>query len=258
MTERSKPSAEWETRAAEQGKSLQGVLFRGLPPVANRALDRWHLWLPRLPLGASLLDFGCGYGRLSGPALRERPDLSVFGQDFALTYCRLFRAEVAPAVQADIAAPPVRAGALDAVMAVTALMYCERARMPAVLAGLIATLKPGGLALLVDPGAEAQQLARRWWPPSRASGTAGAGFARAEYRQLVEQAGFRILAAGGNLRFSLAAPLLVTLGRFAPFGHWLARLVGARDQRLGGYSRLALHRWLLLEKAGSAASERGR
>src|SRR6185437_2568770 len=155
---------QWEQRAAQSGSQLSGVLFRGFSAKANAAMHHWHEWvvsesfLPRLTNDARVLDLGCGYGRLSKTIRERRADISVVGQDVSFSYCKLFHSGVGDCVQADGHRLPFATGVFDAVMAVTCLMYGERASVPRQIEDIRRVLRPHGTLLLLDPGCELQRL----------------------------------------------------------------------------------------------------
>lgn len=250
--------ASWEQRAAEFGPSLSGVLLRNLSEEANRAIGDWtanivrDAFLPQLGNGASVLDLGCGYGRLSQVIAAERPDLRLTGQDIALGYCRQYLAPERSCVVADVARIPFADASFDGVLSVACLMYVPRDAMLDALRGIEARLRPGGVALILDPGRELQQWIARVIPRRSASPTGGAGFARAEYRELAEHAGFRVLRQGGNpaLSLGLVVPGFAKSRRSAVVS--LLASLGLRD-RAGGYAKFALHRWLLLRREAPSA-----
>jgi SAM-dependent methyltransferase len=252
--------ASWEQRAAEFGPSLSGVLLRNLSEDANRAIGDWtatavrDAFLPELRKGASVLDLGCGYGRLSAVIEADRPDLRLTGQDISLGYCRQYRADNRPCVVADVARVPFADGTFDGVLSVACLMYVPRNEALDALRGIAALLTPGGVALILDPGRELQQWIARAMPRRSASPTGGVGFERAEYRALAARAGFRVLKEGGNpaLSLGLIVPGFAKSRRKAVTS--LLASLGARD-RTGGYSRFALHRWLLLRRKDDAVAE---
>jgi SAM-dependent methyltransferase len=244
---------QWERRAGESHSSLSGVLFRGLSEYANSLLHDWHAWivrsvfLPRLPMYARILDLGCGYGRLSAVIAAERPDIEVIGQDLALNYCRIYSQSVGTCVQASAEKLPFAEHCFDGIMTVTCLMYPERLEIPRLLAGLRATLRPGGLILGVDPGLELQHFVSRVRGRRASSPTGGLGFGLAEYRQVFDAAGLGILASGGNPAISMG--LLMPGAAHASGGFARAALhrLAQVDHCASGYSRMALHRWLLTE-----------
>lgn len=244
--------ASWEQRARESGTRLSGVLFRGLSEPANAAIHAWHTYVvkavfaPQISDQGSVLDLGCGYGRISRVLADARPDLRLAGQDVALGYCRLYKAEGNPCVCADAATLPYAVSSFDAVLAVTCLMYAERARVPSVLRGLRDLIRPGGTLLLLDPGIELQRMVAKIRGNRGHSPTGGDGFACDEYVRLIEESGFRIVAKGGNPW--LSALLLLTRGggktTRGPVAGMLDRCLH-NDCRVSGYSRFALHRWIV-------------
>lgn len=252
--------ASWEQRAAEFGPTLSGVLLRNLSEGANRAIGDWtaavvrDAFLPELPQRARVLDLGCGYGRLSAAIEAERADVRLTGQDISLGYCRQYRTQTRSCVVGDVARVPFPDATFDGVLSVACLMYVPRDDALAALRGIAALLRPGGVALILDPGRELQQWIARVMPRRSASPTGGLGFARGEYRELAERAGFRVSKEGGNpaLSLGLIMPGFAKSRRSAVTS--LLASLGARD-RTGGYNRFALHRWLLLRRGDDTAVE---
>jgi SAM-dependent methyltransferase len=234
------------------------VLLRNLSENANRALDEWHATIVREELlrevgnGARVLDLGCGYGRLSSVIASARPDIDLMGQDLSLFYCQRYRASAGPCVVADVARTPFADGVFDAVLSVTCLMYVPREHAQDALHGVAALLRPGGVALLLDGARELQESIARLVPRRTASPTGGTGFYRAEYRELAGNAGLRVLKAGGNPALSLGFLVPGLAKSQSRIVHSVLRTLGKRD-RNGGYSRLALHRWLLVRREGECA-----
>lgn len=238
----------WEARARSMGDSRRGVLFKGFSEPANAALDAWHQQLvrdvlaPELPSGGAVLDIGCGYGRLTRVLSTHRTDILAIGQDISFRYCSFLASAGGLAVQADQEALPFRSCSLDGALAVTALMYAERERVVGVLRGIREVLRAGAPLLIVDPGEELRAKIERAGGRRVATATGGRGFLKDEYRQLAVAGGFNIVRQGGNPRESLL--LLLTLGGKMGW-RWVNRL-WLRDDVKGGYSALALHRWMLL------------
>lgn len=253
----------WEQRADEYNRDIKGVLFRGLSMQSNLLLHEWHAWivlnvlLPRLPQRSRLLDLGCGYGRLSDVVARARPDIEIVGQDIASGYCRTFANSHGQCVLASATQPPFRDACFDGILGITCLMYVPRVSMPDILASLNMLLRPRGVILMLDPGLEMQQVAASVRGRKAKSPTGGSGFGVIEYRQLLSNAGLAQEAEGGNPFLSLA---LMMPGFAKTKARWVQALLGRvawLDNREAGYTKFALHRWLLGVKHRNAKSDSG-
>lgn len=240
----------WESRAAECQDAPVGVLFRGLAPALNQYLHRFHArvvcdrLLPLLAPGASVLDLGCGYGRIGQEMLSHRPDLLLTGVDFAWPYCRRYRLNVAASVCADAARLPFAAGSFDAIVAVTVLMYVPPALRPAMMSQLIPLLKPGGQLLMVEPAQEVLEIIARLRPASAGHTTGGSGFGVCEFRSIAGPE-IRVLDAGGMPAFTAMLPVLQLLNRFPRGQAPMLALLERLDDQFRAWNRWSLHRWLL-------------
>ena len=249
----------WERRAARSGTKLSGVLFRGLSEQANSAVHAWHSWVVTDVFASSLgdratvLDLGCGYGRLSKVLIEQFPEMTIVGQDLSLSYCRLFSGMGWPCVLAEASALPFADASFDGAMAVTCLMYSDSRKVSRILSDLRRVIKPGGTMLLLDPALELQRVVARVLGQSVCSPTGGRGFAMSDYYRLIGASGFTIMAKGGNpaLSAALLVPMVGRTARSWPLQvlDWCSRL----DRRQAGYSRLALHRWVLASRGSERA-----
>ncbi|MCP5143831.1 MAG: class I SAM-dependent methyltransferase [Gammaproteobacteria bacterium] len=242
----------WQERANDHGAQLGSVLLARLPELANQAIDHWHQWiiqrevLPCLPHGASILDLGCGYGRLSKSIQQMRADVVLTGLDFAPAFCALYEQQVGrPAVCASAAAPPFPAASFDAVLAVTVLMYLPTDECHAAVERLLALLKPGGVILVVDPGAEYLAAARK--AGGRATATGGDGFTLERFHAL---AGDQAFKSGAMPWLSAVLPMTLWLRRWHLTSKLLLDLAGWLDRHLPVHKRYSLHRYLVLRSAG--------
>jgi SAM-dependent methyltransferase len=245
----------WEARAATHQSEARGVLFQGVPTELNALIHAWHaeivrtVFASRLPSAAQVLDLAAGYGRLSGVIQRQRPDVWMSGADVSFTYCKLYRAQIGPALCADLAALPYQHASWDGVLLVTGLMYLEHGHCDAAITQVLTTLKPGGLLLCIDPGHELIHLLRQFGFGRQAS--ASAGFKRSHYLALFDRAECQVIAKGGNGWFTLLLPLLWVLAQTAqafPILRLLLRSIPVLDGHSDQLLRFALHRWVLVQK----------
>jgi len=252
----------WAQRAALFRDRQSGVLFVGLPDRVNGLVHRWHerilreAFLPNVPEGATVLDLGCGYGRLSESVARLRPDIELFGLDFVHLYCKLYASNIAGStVQGDAGRLPFRDGAFDAVFSVTTLMYVRKSVRGA-LSEISRVLSPGGIALLVEPGSELQRVVG-WFARfrRRAVRTISTGFTRTEFSELWSAAReFSVSLSGDNMRFTMFLPLLLAIRRTSALS-WIETMTAEGDTRPHPQHRFALHRWMVIKRDSTARPE---
>jgi SAM-dependent methyltransferase len=106
-------------------------------PALRAAVDDF---VRALPGPGPVLDVGCGPGR-DLELLRERWP-AVVGMDLSTAMLRVRRLEGVAA--ADMAALPVRPGALAGIWCQAALLHLPGPAVPGVLAGFARSLRPGG------------------------------------------------------------------------------------------------------------------
>lgn len=112
----------------------------------DKAHVRKLMELFKLPLGAKVLDMGCGVGAMADIMRKLRPDLEI-----VLLNISPSQLESCPAgfykVQGDMQAVPLESASFDAVMVCYAVGHAELWKMAGEIGRL---LKPGGLALFAD------------------------------------------------------------------------------------------------------------
>lgn len=252
----------WEARARSQGDRPAGVLFKGLPDDLNQCLHEAHAdiarreWLPRVVPGGQVLDLAGGYGRMARVVRAVRPDLRMIGLDFSQAFCRRYRLETTGGVVCgDLTRPPFREGGFDALLAVTALMYVEPAQRGAVMRGWVQLLRPGGSALLIDPGRTFMRWVGRLYRPTVTTG--GYAFDRDDYGYVARCGGARVVAQGGLPGLSWLLPLLY-VGRVWPaFFRGVWRLSRFADRRWWRYDGGSIHRWMVVERPTRSAGSGG-
>ena len=155
----------WEARFEQYRSSKRGVICKRFPSIMNEIVHRRHVTfvlhkLSNLPLGAKILDVGCGYGRIAKELITLYPDLNVEGIDICKSFADQFERSVGPCFHGAIEdyRPKQR---FDAILAVTSLMYLEENARCAAVQRLWAALKPGGTFVCIEPSVELPRLCRR-------------------------------------------------------------------------------------------------
>lgn len=166
--------------------------------------DRWSEWTARimgdpwerfvdqladrLPVGARVLDLGCGDGAKTS-RLASRFD--VVGVDISERQLELARAAVPGAafVQADFATLEFPAGAFDAVTAVYSIVHVPREEQSGLLGRIRGWLKPGGLFLASLSHVGGEDRIDEWLGVDMFF----SGFDAETNRRLVREAGLELL-----------------------------------------------------------------
>src|SRR5437763_5559046 len=116
-----------------------------LDPMHRRYIDALGVVRP----GARTLEVGCGNGSISSwLAERVRPGGTAVAVDLDLSLVDV-RASNLESREADIIAGPVDSGTFDLVTARAVLHHVQNAE--AAMANMVASLRPGGALLLIEP-----------------------------------------------------------------------------------------------------------
>ena len=199
--------------------------------------------------GSLIVDAGCGYGRMSDELLSIDPTLRFVGIDFSETYMALYSSPERNGIVADLHAVPIRAGLADALICVTALMYVSPACHDRVVGDLLGLLRPGGVALVVEPGSEVLDLKAKFVADAGDRLTPSAGFSATGFERLFEQFDCEIIAKGANPAFTIASPAL-RVGWLRRPAAWVASWLARFDRRIfKNPKKFAVHRWVLVRVA---------
>lgn len=243
----------WQKRSQKFSAGLRAVLFQGLPNYLNVAIHNWHRrliaqhMLPLLPYTSRVLDIGSGYGRLSHVIKEKRPDIKLIGIDFNLQFCQIYHHNIGASVCADVRNLPFSPCHSDGLLVVTALMYTKEDVLT-VVQSVLAQLKPGGIALFIEPGSELIACINKLWPRFKRRTTGGQGFSQKDFLHLFSNTPCLVLGKGSNLIFTLVLPLLLIFGKISPLGTWLANVAVNLDIHLNIYGKFALHRWIMVQR----------
>jgi precorrin-6B methylase 2 len=197
--------------------------YRMMASIAREAEgDLWQM--AGIEKGARVVDLGCGPGavllelaRLVGPEGRVvGVDQDAEARETATAWAAqdgLDNVEIREGLATDTGLPP---GEWDAVMMRHVLIH-NGPRVPAILAHVLALLKPGGCAVLDETDgnairyarrlpAEAVEMERRWWGMLADGGNDVEIGARVG--DLAEEAGFEVLARRGRYDIFPVVPQL--------------------------------------------------
>ena len=133
----------------EHGRFYDATVGRVFAHLRRRVLD--DLPLADLPRGASVLDAGCGPGRLAMEIARQRPDLAVHGADLAAGAIELAKAMAggsAEFVRADLADLPFPDGSFDLIVSTASYHHWDK--VDQIVPELARVLKPSGVLWLYD------------------------------------------------------------------------------------------------------------
>ena len=166
---------EWNSRAQRLGKTRRSVLFKRFPSWLNNRIHRKHrdFVLNNMPPHtSSVLDVGCGYGRIAR-VIRERyPTIPISGIDLSEEFCAAYREEFGTCFNVPIQEFQATKQ-YDAIIMVTVLMYLDRGELVSVIEKYWSMLSPDGVMICIEPAIEFLQLWRRLTGTSSASPTGG-------------------------------------------------------------------------------------
>lgn len=165
----------WDERSIRLGNRKKAVLFKRFPSLLNNLIHKRHLrfilgQLPRLP--GTLLDAGCGYGRLSLEIKGVYPEIAFQGVDFCEVFARAYERSIGPCFCGPIEAFATRQK-FDVILAVTLLMYLDPPGRTATVKRLWEMLEPGGVMISIEPAVEFNLMLSRITGKTSADPTGG-------------------------------------------------------------------------------------
>jgi len=244
----------WEKRAGQYQDRIRGVLYRGLPDSINEVIDHWHGTVVRecvgksLPDGARIVDLGSGYGRMSDVIQQSKPGSMVVGVDFSYKYCQSYADRHGCAVCADIRDLPFIFDQWDGALAITSLMYIDHDQCKSTVSEIINTLKPGGVALFIDPGAEIIKLIKLFSNEKRKNVTGGDGFYQLPYSDLFNEENCFVVDKGCNMIFTICLPFLLLVKNLPSTVNFFSKIIIRLDMLIKVNFKYSLHRWVLVRR----------
>lgn len=165
----------WNERGERLGMTKRAVLFKRFPGWLNESIHRRHVKfvLDNCPASArTILDVGCGYGRISREIAAHRPALNFQGVDLCTEFAKEYARQVGPCFDGPIQDFHTDEF-FDSILIVTTLMYLGADEHEDVLRRLWLMLNPGGSIICVEPASEFFALWRRLTGNASASPTGG-------------------------------------------------------------------------------------
>ena len=176
MTERTDElKREWDERSERLGSTQRAVLFKRFPGWLNQSIHRKHVRfvVDNCPAGlSSVLDVGCGYGRVSLELIKQFPQVQFQGVDLSTEFSHHYEQNVGPCFNGAIQ-DFHSDERFDLVLIVTTLMYLNTREHAAVLGRLWTYLNPGGRIVCIEPASELFVNWRRLTGRESASPTGG-------------------------------------------------------------------------------------
>lgn len=240
----------WERRAEDKGAVVDSVLYQGLSGFGNDYINKFHRscltvgFVDSLPIGAKVLDVGCGYGRIAKALAEIRPDVEIYGLDFSFGFCRLFKEFVGePVVCGSLESLPFREQSFDGLILLTCLMYVPDDRRGPVIDRLSQLVKVGGGVFVIEPSQESIFLSGIFHPSSKKLTTGGGGLFSRGFYSLFSSHDFRLEKVRSVSLFTLLLPCLLVLKVFPRLVGWMCRIVMAIDTRSSMDLLIPLHRY---------------
>ena len=167
--------SEWDDRARRMGPTKRSVLFKRLPGFVNESIHRRHVGfiLKNIPSTAqTVLDVGCGYGRLSLEIKSAKPQISLYGVELSSEFAKSYIQDIGPCFNGPVEEFQPEHH-FDVVVLVTLLMYLTAEDQIKTISKIWSFLNPGGVVICIEPAVEIVRLWRRLTGKASANPTGG-------------------------------------------------------------------------------------
>jgi len=148
----------WEVRSEKYSDNLRSVLFESFPEVINQQIHKWQILniLRHIPDNSNLtiLDLGCGYGRIAKEIEEKKKNVSIYGVDFSYKYVLLYKKNLSynkKTLVGNVKQIPIKDAYFDIVVMVSVLMYLlTKNDQKMVVNEIKRILKPNGSVILIE------------------------------------------------------------------------------------------------------------
>lgn len=251
---------DWIGRQKMLGNRPRAVLMKGLHPLINETIDRWHRSVMRAAFDGMAssdrdghtLDLGCGYGRLADQA-RSCGLSPIVGLDFTHQFCVDFERHHGPAVCAALSRLPFADASIANAYSVTSLMYLSVENAGLALRELDRCLVVGARILVLEPSREFNDLVRFVLRQKRKDVLAQPGFALSDLNGGIAPPNWRRLNAGSSAWMTALLPALLLATRMPKVYRWLSARVLRLDRPAPApgkaAGRYSMYRWAVYRKS---------
>lgn len=193
----------WDERERRMGLTKRAVLFKRFPGWLNESIHRRHVQFVLRNLSRdtrSLLDVGCGYGRMSMEIKRRYPNIVFQGVDLCAEFAAAYEQEIGRCFEGPIQNFESD-NSYDVIIIVTTLMYLDLEEHRPILTRLWSNLNAGGCLLCIEPAVDFLAWWRKLTGKASGSPTGGAVyyFNKAELTALVCSLDGSVLLASSSI-----------------------------------------------------------
>jgi ubiquinone/menaquinone biosynthesis C-methylase UbiE len=218
----------WEERSRKYKNRFEGVMNKSFPLSLNLYLDEWMFKKILTCLGTSkkqsILDIGCGYGRISEKIIKRFPGVELRGVDISKNYVKLYNQHLSPRAKAYHASaeklPFPDASFNLIIISVTLLYVVELKDQEKVLSEVFRVLKPSGRVIIIEPSwiSRVFTVVGRFFkePMGTAEEVRSVTFSIRRIKKIMQGNRIDFSGAAAIPIFSLALPILFILNKTSP------------------------------------------
>ena len=172
---REKLKHDWEERERLYSNSKRAVLSKRLPSFLNNYIHTKHIQFIQHSFSGNartVLDVGCGYGRISEEVRHLNSGLSFNGVELCSGFAQQYETNIGPCFYGSIEEFS-SSMEFDCILCVTLLMYIDKTDLPNIVNKLWGLLSNGGTLIVIEPASEILRLWRKLTMTHSASPTGG-------------------------------------------------------------------------------------
>lgn len=179
----------WSSRQNELGNNKRAVLFKKLPDFLNNSIHEKHVKfiIEGLPSNInSVLDVGCGYGRLSREIGKYHPEIKFMGMDICTAFAEAYKSEFGRCYNGSLD-DFESDEKYDLVLMTTILMYQDPRKLKDTLEKYWSMVRRGGRMICIEPASSwiVQMRRKKILALPQPTGNEVNYFSKSEFYQLI-------------------------------------------------------------------------